>query len=237
MLDPKGRVVMISGASRGIGRAIAETLHAKGYAVSAGARDVAALEAALAPLSGERLLCARYEAADRASHAAWLAVTLERYGRLDALVNNAGTTNTFSIEEGEEADLDALWTINVKGPLFLTRACLPHLKAAGSGRIVNVASLSGKRVRNDNIAYNMTKHAVMALTHGTRRIGWEHGVRATALCPSFVATDLTAGVTKVSREEMIEPGDLAELAATAIALPNSAAIAEMLVNCRLEDTL
>ncbi len=228
---------MISGASRGIGRAIAETLHAKGYAVSAGARDVAALEAALAPLSGERLLCARYEAADRASHAAWLAVTLERYGRLDALVNNAGTTNTFSIEEGEEADLDALWTINVKGPLFLTRACLPHLKAAGSGRIVNVASLSGKRVRNDNIAYNMTKHAVMALTHGTRRIGWEHGVRATALCPSFVATDLTAGVTKVSREEMIEPGDLAELAATAIALPNSAAIAEMLVNCRLEDTL
>ncbi len=228
---------MISGASRGIGRAIAETLHAKGYAVSAGARDVAALKAALAPLSGERLLCARYEAADRESHAAWLAATLERYGRLDALVNNAGTSNTFSIEEGEEADLDALWTINVKGPLFLTRACLPHLKAAGSGRIVNVASLSGKRVRNENIAYNMTKHAVMALTHGTRRIGFEHRVRATALCPSFVATDLTAGVTKVSREEMIEPGDLAELAATAIALPNSAAIAEMLVNCRLEDTL
>ncbi|MCT7377997.1 SDR family NAD(P)-dependent oxidoreductase [Chelativorans salis] len=237
MLDPKGRVVMISGASRGIGRVIAETLHAKGYAVSAGARDVAALETALAPLAGEQLLCARYEAADRESHAAWLAATLAKFGRLDALVNNAGTSNTFSIEEGEEADLDALWTINVKGPLFLTRICLPHLKAAGSGRIVNVASLSGKRVRNDNIAYNMTKHAVMALTHGTRRIGWKHGVRATALCPSFVATDLTAGVTKVSREEMIEPGDLAELAATAIALPNSAAIAEMLVNCRLEDTL
>jgi NAD(P)-dependent dehydrogenase (short-subunit alcohol dehydrogenase family) len=125
----------------------------------------------------------------------------------------------------------------VKGPLFLTRACLPHLKASGNGRIVNVVSLSGKRVRNENIAYNMTKHAMMALTHGTRRIGWEHGVRATALCPSFVATDLTAGVTKVAREEMIEPGDLAELAATAIALPNTAAMAEMLVNCRLEDTL
>lgn len=228
---------MISGASRGIGRAIAETLHAKGYTISAGARDVAALETALTPLAGNRLLCSRYEAADRDSHAAWLSATLEKFGRLDALINNAGTSNTFSIEEGEEADLDALWTINVKGPLFLIRACLPHLKTAGSGRIVNVASLSGKRVRNDNIAYSMTKHAMMALTHGTRRIGWRDGVRATALCPSFVATDLTAGVTKVTRKEMIEAADLAELAATAIALPNTAAMAEMLVNCRLEDTL
>jgi NADP-dependent 3-hydroxy acid dehydrogenase YdfG len=237
MIDPKGRVVMISGASRGIGLALAKTLHAKGYAVSASARDLATLEAALSPLSGERLLYTRYEAGDRQSHAAWLEATLARFGRLDALVNNAGTSNGFSIEAGAEEELDALWTINVKGPLFLTRICLPYLKACGSGRIVNVASLSGKRVRNDNVAYNMTKHAVMALTHGTRRIGWEHGVRATVLCPSFVATDLTAGVTKVARQEMIDPDDLAELAAVAIALPNTAAIAEMLVNCRLEDTL
>lgn len=172
-----------------------------------------------------------------ASHETWLETTLQSFGRLDALVNNAGTSNSFSIEAGDEADLDALWTINVKGPLFLTRICLPHLKSAGSGRIINVASLSGKRVRNENIAYNMTKHAMMALTHGTRRIGWDHGVRATAICPSFVATDLTADVTKVSQAEMIDPNDLAELAATAIALPNTAVMAEMLVNCRLEDTL
>ncbi|MEP3332176.1 SDR family NAD(P)-dependent oxidoreductase [Sedimentitalea sp.] len=237
MIDPTDRVVMISGGNRGIGLAIAQVLHAKGYAVSVGARDVSTTEEALRDLAGPRLLCARYEAGERASHEAWLAATLEKFGQLDALVNNAGTSNTFSIEAGDEAYLDALWTINVKGPLFLTRICLPHLKAAGSGRIINVASLSGKRVRNENIAYNMTKHAVLALTHGTRRIGWDHGVRATAICPSFVATDLTADVTKVSQTEMIDPLDLAELAATAIALPNTAAMAEMLVNCRLEDTL
>lgn len=228
---------MISGASRGIGMAIAKTLHAKGYIVSAGARDVEALQAALSPLAGDRLICARYDAVDRNSHSDWLAATIERFGRLDALINNAGTSNSFSIEEGDEADLDLLWAINVKGPLFLTRACLPHLRASGSGRVVNVASLSGKRVRNDNIAYSMTKHALLALTHGTRRIGWADGVRATALCPGFVATDLTADVTKVSRDEMIDAADLAELAATAIALPNTAAMAEMLINCRLEDTL
>lgn len=237
MLDPEGRVVMVSGASRGIGLAITRKLLDTGYSVSAGARNPEALAELLGDAPGDRLLCARYDAADRASHEAWLAATLARFGRLDGLVNNAGTSNSFSIESGEEEDLDALWTINVKGPLFLTRACLPHLKAAGSGRVINVASLSGKRVRNENVAYNMTKHALMALTHGTRRIGWEHGVRATAVCPSFVATDLTDGITKIAREEMIHPDDFAEIAALALALPNTAAMAEMLVNCRLEDTL
>jgi len=237
MIDPDGRVVMVSGASRGIGRAVATVLHAKGYTVSAGARDRVKLSTALTPIDDDRLLIARYEAADRQSHTDWVDATIERFGRIDALVNNAGTTNRFSIEAGDEAELDALWTTNLKGPLFLTRACLPHLRASGSGRVVNIGSLSGKRVRNDDIAYGASKFALMALTHGTRRIAWDDGVRATALCPSFVATDLTAAVTKVSRAEMIDPDDLAELAATLIALPNTASVAEMLVNCRLEDTL
>ena len=237
MLPPEGRVVMVSGASRGIGRALVERLHARGYSVSAGARDARALARALAPLQGPRLVCARYDAADRTTHTAWLEATLAAFGRLDALVNNAGTSNRFAIEAGEEADLDALIAANVKGPLFLTRACLPHLRASGAGRVVNMASLSGKRVRNDDIAYAMTKFALMALTHGTRRTGWDDGVRATALCPGFVATDLTAGVTKVARGDMIDAADLAHLAETVIALPNTASIAELLVNCRLEDTL
>ncbi len=237
MLDPKGRVIMVSGASRGIGRAIAERLHDKGYALSLGSRDPEALGGALARRAGDRLLCSRYVAEDRGTHQDWLSATLDRYGRVDGLVNNAGIAVDFTIEDGDEADLDRIWAVNVKAPLFMTRLCLPHLKAAGSGRIVNLSSLSGKRVRNENVAYNMSKHALMALTHGSRRLGWEEGVRVTALCPSFVRTDLTAGATKISREEMIDPDDLAELAATVIALPNTAAIAEMLVNCRLEDGL
>ena len=237
MLEPEGRVILVSGASRGIGRAIAERLHDRGYSLSLGCRDPEALGRALAGRGDDRLICCRYVAEDRDSHQAWLAATLERYGRVDGLVNNAGMTVDFTIEQGEEEELDRIWAVNVKAPLFMTRLCLPHLRASGSGRIVNVSSLSGKRVRNDNVAYNMSKHALMALTHGSRRLGWEDGVRVTALCPSFVSTDLTAGVTKVGRAEMIDPGDLAELAATVIALPNTAAVAELLVNCRLEDTL
>jgi NAD(P)-dependent dehydrogenase (short-subunit alcohol dehydrogenase family) len=237
MLKPDGRVIMISGASRGIGRAIAEHLYGQGYSVSLGVRDPGAAAAQWPHVDASRLLHHRFDAEDRASFAPWVQATLAHFGRLDGLVNNAGISNRFSIEAGDEADLDRIIAVNVKAPLFLTRLCLPHLRASGTGRIVNIGSLSGKRVRNDNIAYAMSKFALMALTHGTRRIGWEDGVRVTAVCPSFVATDLTSAVTRIARESMIAASDLAELVGTALALPNNAAVAELLVNCTLEDML
>jgi len=184
MLAPDGRVIMISGASRGIGRAIAECLYDKGYAVSLGMRDPRGAAGGWATGDASRLFCHAFDAEDRTSFAPWLEATLARFGRLDGLVNNVGISNRFCIEEGDEADLDRLLAINVKAPLFLTRLCLPHLRKSGSGRIVNIGSLSGKRVRNDNIAYAMSKFALMALSHGTRRIGWEDGVRVTAVCPA-----------------------------------------------------
>ncbi|MFO7921814.1 MAG: SDR family NAD(P)-dependent oxidoreductase [Nioella sp.] len=137
MLEPQGRVIMVSGASRGIGRALVERLIERGYSVSAGIRDPGALDDMTTP----HLLTARFDATDRASHQGWLDATLDRFGRLDGLVNNAGIADRFTIDHGDEADLDALLAVNVKGPLFLTRACLPHLRASGTGRIVNVASL------------------------------------------------------------------------------------------------
>jgi NAD(P)-dependent dehydrogenase (short-subunit alcohol dehydrogenase family) len=237
MIDPANRVVLISGASRGIGLAIALNLHAKGYALSLGLRRTSPLPAALARLDPTRIHVARFDATDWATHAAWVAGAIERFGRIDALVNNAGIGLDGTIRDATEEALDSMWAVNCKAPLNLTRCALPHLEASGSGRVINVASLSGKRVANVNVGYAMSKFAVMALTHATRREGWDKGVRATAVCPGFVRTDMTAGVTKFPREDMIDPADLAELVATVIALPNTAAIAELLVNCRLEPTL
>ncbi len=235
MLDPDGRVVLVSGASRGIGAATAKHLLEQGYAVSLGARNPADLDAVSDRFPAERVHHARYDAEDRASHAAWVDAVTARFGRIDGLVNNAGIGVKGTIETVSEAELDRIYAVNVKAPLNMIKLCLPALRASGNGRIVNIASLSGKRVRNDNVAYSMSKFAVMALTHSARRLAWEDGVRATAVCPSFVATDLVADVTKVSRAEMIDPGDLASLVATLLALPNTAAVAELLVNCRLED--
>jgi NAD(P)-dependent dehydrogenase (short-subunit alcohol dehydrogenase family) len=88
-----------------------------------------------------------------------------------------------------------------------------------------------------NAGYQISKHAVVALTHAVRRIGWEHGIRATALCPGFVNTDLVAHVTDVPQDQMTDPADIARLVATVVALPNTAAVAELLVNCRYEHML
>jgi NAD(P)-dependent dehydrogenase (short-subunit alcohol dehydrogenase family) len=232
MLDPAGRVAMVSGASRGIGRAIAERLRARGFRVSAGVRTPAAVEAA------DDLLVIRYDAERAEDAAAWVAATMARFGRIDALVNAAGISSPrVRLDEDDETALDSMWRVNVKGPLRLIRAALPHLRAAGEGRVVNIASLSGKRVANENFGYALSKFALIALTHSLRRLGWDSGIRATALCPGFVATDMTAYVTSAPREQMTRPEDIAALAETLILLPNTATIGELLVNWRLEPML
>ena len=234
MLSADGRVILVSGANRGIGLAIAKRLHVAGYTLSLGARNREVLKRAFQG-EGLRRSFHHYDAEDPESWENWVAETIERWGRIDGLVNNAGANNAFTLEHGSEAELDRLWAINCKAPLFMIRNCLPHLRVSGTGRIVNVSSLSGKRVRNDNVAYNMTKHALIALSHNARRAGWEDGVRVVSICPSFVRTDMTAGTTRISREQMISPSDLAELAAAILALPNTASVAELIVNCGLED--
>jgi NAD(P)-dependent dehydrogenase (short-subunit alcohol dehydrogenase family) len=237
MLDLKDRVFLISGAGRGIGSAIADSLYARGCRLSLGVRDAKSVTGFVAGRDAERIHVGRYIAEDWESHAAWVESAIARFGQIHGIINNAGISLSMTIRDADEAGLDRIWAVNCKAPLNMIRLALPHLEAIGEGRIVNVASLSGKRVRNDNVAYNMSKFAVMALTHGVRRIGWEKGVRATALCPSFVRTDMVAGTSKISAAEMTDPADLAALVATIVALPNNASVAELLVNCRLEDML
>lgn len=229
-------VILISGANRGIGAKIAQELKAHGYRLSLGARNVEALQD-MHGAADDMTLHARFDAYDPASAQQWVEDTFARFGRIDGLVNNAGNGEHVHLMDDNEEALDRLWAVNVKAPLRLTRLCMPHLEATGKGRIINIISLSGKRVRNPLVGYNMTKFAMMGLHHTTRLVGWEKGVRATAICPSFVRTEMSAYTTKVTPEEMIQPEDLAKLVRTAIELPNTAAMAEMLVNCRLEDML
>jgi NAD(P)-dependent dehydrogenase (short-subunit alcohol dehydrogenase family) len=235
MLSPQDRVIMVSGAAGGIGQAVARCLHAKGYAVSLADLDLLALDTAVADLDGPRPMIHAYDARDLASAQAWVAATLARYGRLDGLVNCAGISVAGGIEEADEAAFEAQWAVNARGPLRMTRLALPHLEAAGNGRIVNLVSLSGKRVDGLAVGYNMSKFAMRGLSHTTRGAAWEAGVRVTAVCPGWVNTGMAArDSAPLAPEDMIQPADLAELIATAIALPNSASISELVVNCLYE---
>jgi NAD(P)-dependent dehydrogenase (short-subunit alcohol dehydrogenase family) len=136
------------------------------------------------------------------------------------------------VEDDNEAALDQMWAVNVKAPMSMIRLALPHLRRSGSGRIINVSSIAGKGVYNNNVGYSMSKFAVVALSHATRQLGWEDGVRCTALCPSYVRTDMTADVETFPIADMMEPEDIAELAVTVMSLSNTASVAELIVNCK-----
>lgn len=238
MLNTTDRVAVISGANRGIGQAIARKLASEGYRLSLGARDVTMLEAVatVLQLGPDRFLVNHFDATDSATHQKWIADTVDTFGGIDVLVNNAGLLAETGVENYRPGELDKMWAVNVKAPIHLTHLALPHLRASGTGRVLNIASMSGKRVAGDFIAgYAMTKHAVMALSGATRMAGWEDGVRVTSLCPGLVATDMT-DVFGLPREEMIQPEDLAELAALVLRLPNTAAVNELLVNPSLESS-
>jgi len=240
IIDVTDRVAMISGASRGLGEAIARRLLDDGYRVSLGVRDVEATKATFADVDDDRILVARFDATDVPTAESWLGATLDKFGELHALVNNAGIWRQVNFETGSEDDLDAQWEVNVKGPFRLIRLAMPHLKKVGNGRIVNVASTDGVRFRDNtcSIGYTMSKHALVAMSHAARHHGYEDGVRVTALCPGAIATELVAGVPGVTpKSQQLAPATVAHIIANVLNLPNNASVAWMPVNTRLESTI
>jgi NADP-dependent 3-hydroxy acid dehydrogenase YdfG len=231
MLDPNGRVIMISGANRGIGLATARLLAERGYTLSLGARDPGGI-----PTEGlGQVLTHAWEATDAKMSADWAAATKDRFGRIDGVVMNAGVEVGGTLDAGTDDEFDLMYDVNFKGPLRLVRAALPSLRASGKGRVVSIVSLAGKRVMRPQIlGYSASKHAAMALTHAVRQAGWDDGVRATSICPGLVDTRMVEHVTAPEGQFKIEPETIAETVAYALALPNSASVAEVLVNSRLE---
>ncbi len=239
LLDAGERVAMVSGASRGIGEAIARRLLGDGYRLSLGVRDVAATREKF-PEDESRLIIERFDALEPCTADSWVSSTLDQFGALDALVNNAGIWKQVNFGSGSEQDLDDMWEVNVKAPFRLIRLALPHLKKCGTGRIVNIASTDGIRFRDTtcSIGYTMSKHALVAMSHAARHFGYDDGVRVTALCPGAVDTgmvDTVPGVTPLA--ERLQPATVAHVVATLLTLPNNASVAWMPLNTRLESTL
>lgn len=234
MIPPTDRVVMISGANRGIGLAAAKHLASLGYTLSLGARDPASI-----PMDGlGDVLTHQWEATETETSTDWVDTTMERYGRIDAVFLNAGVEVGGSLLTGTEDEFDLMFAVNFKGPLWLARAALPHLKASGHGRVINLVSLAGKRVmRAEILGYSASKFAANALTHAIREDGWKDGVRATSICPGLVDTRMVEDVTPAEGAFKIDPDDIAQTVAYALSLSNSASVAEIGVNSRFEHML
>jgi NAD(P)-dependent dehydrogenase (short-subunit alcohol dehydrogenase family) len=222
---------MISGASRGIGAAVARRLFDSGWAVSLGMRDPVS-----SPLQeNKNVLVCRFDALDPDSERAWVEATVDRFGRLDGLVHNAGIAFKKSVLEADDPEFDQIFAVNVKSPMRVTQHAWPHL-IISQGRIIVMASLSGKRVKSAGMGlYAMSKFAAVGLAHALRQCGKDVGVRATAICPSFVATEMAASLGTTEPSELTRPDDLAKIVHLVLELPKTASIAEIPVHWAVED--
>ena len=192
-MTPTGRVALVTGANRGIGRAIAAGLAAQGIVVAVGARSASAADAVAAEL-GAPSFGVRLDVTDGASVVAAVAAVVERTGRIDIVVNNAGGHYDSGVAVSAVSDADVIdaMEINLVGPWRVCRAALPHMRQQGRGRIVNVSSRSGTFASTwaDAPAYGVSKAALNMMTFQLAKELDGTGILVNACCPGWVRTDM-----------------------------------------------
>ncbi|WOI56634.1 SDR family NAD(P)-dependent oxidoreductase [Palleronia sp. LCG004] len=194
LLDGKFAILTGAASARGLGRATAAMFAEHGATVAILDLDAASAEAAAAELGGDHvgLAC---DVTDKAACERVAADLAGRWGRIDILVNNAGITEPLRIMDVEPANYDAVLDVNLRGTLYMTQAVLPGMRAAGTGSIVNISSVSAQRGGGifGGPHYAAAKAGILGLTKAVAREVAPDGVRVNAICPGFIATDITAG--------------------------------------------
>ena len=187
-----GRVALVTGGGRGIGRAIALALARAGADVAVAARSVPEIEAVAAEVAalGRRTLFLPLDVSDRPSLARAPRLVADALGPVDILVNNAGIHDAAPVQALEDAIWDAVIAVNLTAPVLLTRACLPAMYERGFGRVVNVASVAGKIGLKYGAAYSASKHGLVGFTRSLALEGARKGVTANAICPSWTETQM-----------------------------------------------
>jgi short-subunit dehydrogenase len=210
------RAAIVTGASRGIGRAIAETLGGEGFALTLSARTQHTLEEAARELreKGFEVEFLAADVADEDGIRRVVALHRERFGRLDVLVNNAGIGIGAAADEHQTKYIDIQLNVNVRAIVIAYRESLDLLRAAGTEHgnalVVNMASLSGKSPQPWLSVYAATKAAVIAYTRAMNRELYADGIKSVAFCPGFVDTDMADFVKDViPADEMLRTTDIA----------------------------
>jgi NAD(P)-dependent dehydrogenase (short-subunit alcohol dehydrogenase family) len=211
------RAAIVTGASSGIGLAIAKVLGEEGYALTVAARRPEKLEAAADQLKsdGIELQAIAASLGDEDEVKKVVAAHRDRYGRLDVLVNNAGVGVGAPVAEIVTKRLDMQLDINLRSIMLFYRECIDMLRAAAgehkSALVVNTSSISGKHGEAWLSVYSASKHGVVGWTEAMNKELGAEGIKSTALCPAFVDTPMTDFVKEhVAPEDMIRPEDIAE---------------------------
>lgn len=239
MQDIKDKVVLITGASSGIGEATALLLAARGVRLVLGARGLDRLQVLAARITNAGGTCAtaQLDVARREDVASIVALAMERYGRLDVLVNNAGIGPISALDDLRVDEWDSMIDINIKGVLYGIAAALPAFRAQGSGHFVNIASTAAHRIVPNMAVYAATKVAVRAISEGLRQEAGEN-LRVTVISPGFTRTGFADSMTVpalkaqtlAAMEKMaIPPEAIARAIAFAIEQPAEVDVGEIIV--------
>jgi short-subunit dehydrogenase len=211
------RAALVTGASRGIGYALADALGTEGYALTITARRAESLDKAHAEFRerGYEVESLAANVADEEEVKRVVALHRERFGRLDVLVNNAGIGVGAGAAEHQTKLIDLQLAVNVRAMIILYRECADLLRAAGrehrSALVVNMASIAGKSPQPWLSVYSASKAAIVAYTQAMNKELGSDGVKSVAFCPGFVDTDMTEFVKEsVPAEEMLQTSDIAE---------------------------
>jgi len=202
----KGKVVVITGASSGLGEAAARLLSAEGAIVVLGARRVERLKSLVDELTaqGGKALAVMTDVTDRVQVGKLVDAAVQKFGRIDVMINNAGLMPQAPLERLKVDEWDRMIDVNIKGVLYGIAAALPHMQRQKSGHFINVSSVAGHKVIPGGAVYCATKHAVRALSEGLRQEVKAYNIRTTIISPGAVATELPDSVTDVATAERIK---------------------------------
>ncbi|MGX5804403.1 SDR family NAD(P)-dependent oxidoreductase [Bradyrhizobium sp. Arg314] len=203
-----GKVAIVTGGNRGIGRAIADRLADEGAAVVVGdLRDHGAVHSG----GVERLTFISLDVTEEVSVRTFVDEVLEKFGRIDVLVNNAGTVIHKSIDEQTAEDWDRLMAVNLRGPFLMAKYVVPEMRLVGSGTIVNIGSVEAYMVNPWHTAYAATKAGVHGLTLGLAVDLGPDGIRCNTVCPGWIDTDLNRAYVEMHPDPSLIERELGQL--------------------------
>jgi len=219
------RVALVTGGSRGIGRAIVEALLRKDHRVwfcGRSSEGVAAAEAELARLYPSPVHGRSCDVRDYAAVAALVAEIEQEDGRLDVLINNAGLGYFAPVDEMDPERFREVIEVNLFGVFHAIRAASPLMKRGGGGWILNIASLAAKNAFAGGAAYNASKSGLVGLSEAAMLDLRHQGIRMAAICPGSVATELRTTMRAEAQEWMLQPEDVARVVTDLLDFPDRA---------------
>ncbi len=204
----EGKVVVITGASSGLGEATARMLSTQGATVVLGARRADRIQTLADELTanGGKALAIPTDVTDSDQVQKLVDAAVQTYGRVDVMINNAGLMPHSPLERRKIEDWDRMIDVNIKGVLYGIAAALPYMQQQRAGHFINVSSVAGHKVRAGGVVYAATKHAVRALSEGLRMEVKPYNIRTTVISPGALATELPNSITEPDIAENTRKG-------------------------------